>query len=319
MLTYSIAIRTLGTGGDTYRRQLESITRQSVQPQRVVVYIAEGYDAPAFRVGREEYVAVPKGMVAQRALSYSEITSDCILMLDDDVELHPDTALRLLNAMESNNADCVAADTFANHLLAAKRKLLAAATAWVFPSDRQKEAFRIRRCGAFSYLRNPANGVTYPSQSAAGPAAMWRKDRFLAIHYDDEVWLDKDSYAYGDDQLCFYKLYANGGRLFVLFDSGAVHLDSRNSSGAFRRDAARRMYVRTKNAFCIWYRSIYAPAPSRLTAASFAFRSVWNAAIAMVSLQPALINSYFRGLRDGIRFVRSEAYRRIPPYILNQK
>ena len=319
MLTYSIAIRTLGTGGDAYRRQLESITRQSVQPQRVLVYIAEGYEIPHFRVGCEEYVAVPKGMVAQRALSYSEITSDCILMLDDDVELHPDTALRMLNAMYANNADCVAADTFANHLMSTRGKIHAAAIGLALPSRRQKEAFRIRRCGAFSYLSNPQNGMAYPSQSAAGPAAMWRKDSFIAIHYADERWLEQNEYAYGDDQVCFYKLHVNGGRLFVLFGSGAIHLDNRSSSGAFRRNIARRMYVRTKNTFCIWYRSIYEPAPSPLTAACFALRSVWNATIAMASLQPTLIKNYFRGLRDGIHFVRSEAYRRIPPYILKQK
>lgn len=319
MLTYSIAIRTLGTGGDTYRRQLESITRQSVQPQRVLVYIAEGYEIPHFRVGREEYVAVPKGMVAQRALPYSEISSDCILMLDDDVELHPDTALRMLNALEDNNADCVAADTFANHLMPAKRKLFAAAVGLVLPSKKQKEAFRIRRCGAFSYLSNPKDGEAYPSQSTAGPAAMWRKDSFISMNYADERWIEDNGYAYGEDQLCYYKLYANGGTLFVLFGSGAVHLDSRNSSSAFRRNMARRMYVRTKNTFCIWYRSIYEPAPSPLTAACFALRSVWNATIAMASLRPTLIKNYFRGLRDGIHFVRSEAYRRIPPYILKQK
>lgn len=319
MLTYSIAIRTLGTGGDTYRRQLESITRQSVQPQRVLVYIAEGYEIPHFRVGCEEYVTVPKGMVAQRALSYSEITSDCILMLDDDVELHPDTALRMLNALEDNNADCVAADTFTNHMMPTRRKILAAAIGLVLPSRRQKEAFRIRRCGAFSYLSNPQNGMVYLSQSAAGPAAMWRKNSFIAIHYADERWLEQNEYAYGDDQLCFYKLHANGGRLFVLFGSGAVHLDSRNSSSAFRRNMAQRMYVRTKNTFCIWYRSIYEPAPSPLTAACFALRSVWNATIAMASLRPALIRNHFHGFRDGIRFVRSEAYRHIPPYILKQK
>lgn len=319
MLNYSIAIRTLGTGGDAYRRQLESITRQSVQPQRVLVYIAEGYEIPAFRVGREEYVTVQKGMVAQRALTYNEISSDCILMLDDDVELHPDTALRMLNAMNANNADCVAADTFANHMMPTKSKLFAAAIGLVLPSRRQKEAFRIRRCGAFSYLIDPQNEMAYPSQSAAGPAAMWRKDSFLSIHYADEKWLEQNEYAYGDDQLCFYKLHANGGRLFVLFGSGAVHLDSRNSSSAFRRNMARRMYVRTKNTFCIWYRSIYEPAPSPLTAACFALRSVWNATIAMASLRLTLIKNYFRGLRDGIHFVRSEAYRRIPPYILKQK
>ena len=83
-LTYSIAIRTLGTGGEKYRILLESITHQSLPPERVLVYIAEGYVIPDFRVGKEEYVVVPKGMARQRILPYDEISSDCILLLDDD-------------------------------------------------------------------------------------------------------------------------------------------------------------------------------------------------------------------------------------------
>ena len=90
--TYSIAIRTLGTAGEKFRKELESLCAQTVRPERVVVYIAEGYEGPKFTVGSEEYVWVPKGMMSQRVLPYDEITSDCILMLDDDVLLAPDSA-----------------------------------------------------------------------------------------------------------------------------------------------------------------------------------------------------------------------------------
>ena len=97
-LTYSIAIRTLGTAGEKFRRELQSIAAQTVQPEKVVVYIAKGYPRPEFTVGREEYVWVAKGMHSQRALRYDEITSDCILMLDDDVLLAPDRAEKMLKA-----------------------------------------------------------------------------------------------------------------------------------------------------------------------------------------------------------------------------
>ena len=85
MMTYSIAIRTLATNADVLRVELESITRQTVKPDKVKVYIAEGYDRPEFTVGDEEYVWVKKGMVAQRALRYDDIDSDVILLLDDGV------------------------------------------------------------------------------------------------------------------------------------------------------------------------------------------------------------------------------------------
>ena len=53
---YSIAIRTLGTSGDKFVRELESIKRQTLQPERVIVYIAEGYDREGrVCVGQERY------------------------------------------------------------------------------------------------------------------------------------------------------------------------------------------------------------------------------------------------------------------------
>ena len=100
-MNYSIAIRTLGTSGEKFVRELESIKRQTVQPEKVVIYIAEGYERPQYTIGKEEYVWVKKGMVAQRALSYSEIDSPLLMMLDDDVELEPDSAERVCNITSS--------------------------------------------------------------------------------------------------------------------------------------------------------------------------------------------------------------------------
>ena len=63
MTKYSIAIRTLGTSGEKFVRELESIKRQTVQPEKVVIYIAEGYKRPDYTIGKEEYVWVKKGMM----------------------------------------------------------------------------------------------------------------------------------------------------------------------------------------------------------------------------------------------------------------
>ena len=108
---YSIAIRTLGKSGDMFVRELESIKRQTTQPERVIIYIAEGYDRPDYTIGKEEYVWVKKGMVAQRALPYDEIESPLLMLLDDDVELAPDSAERLIKAMKEFELDCIAAET----------------------------------------------------------------------------------------------------------------------------------------------------------------------------------------------------------------
>lgn len=323
MLTYSIAIRTLGTGGQNYRRELESIVRQTVQPERVVVYIAQGYDVPPFRVGREEYVSVPKGMMSQRALPYDEIASDCILTLDDDVELASDAAERLLTAMDELQADCISPDTFGNYLMSPRQKIREALVGLVFPSRHQHMAFRIRRCGAVSYMSHPTPGSCHLSDRADGPALLWRRHWLTGVRLADECWVERDGFAYGDDTVLTHKVPVNGGRLFVYYDPRlALHLDSGNSSAAFRR-GSRRMYIRTKNSFLIWWRCIYEPAPSVRTAAAFAGRTLWNlgvaAAAAVATLRPSMLSQFFTGLRDGIRFVRSAEYRAIPKYSLDNK
>ena len=53
-MKYSVAIRTLGTSGEKFVRELESIKRQTLQPEKVVIYIAEGYNRPEYTIGKEE-------------------------------------------------------------------------------------------------------------------------------------------------------------------------------------------------------------------------------------------------------------------------
>lgn len=143
IMTYSIAIRTLGKNPEVLRKELQSIARQTVQPEKVMVYIAEGYERPAFTIGKEEYVWVKKGMVAQRALEYKEIDSNVILMLDDDVELADDSAERMLKAMEECEADCVAADTFKNQDMSIMQKIVAFVGNGVFPRCDDGWAFKL--------------------------------------------------------------------------------------------------------------------------------------------------------------------------------
>lgn len=315
-MTYSIAIRTLGTAGEKFLHELESICLQAVKPERVFVYIAEGYSRPDFTVGNEEYVWVRKGMMAQRILPYDEIESSCILMLDDDVLLSPDSAERMLKALSENEADCVGADVFRNHKMGFGKKVFAAITNMVFPHWSQKWAFKIHRNGSFSYNNCPSKSF-YWSQSCGGPAMMWRKEAYERIHLEDEKWLDSLGFAYGDDALETYKLYRNGGRLGVLYDAGIQNLDAGTSSTAFRK-SPERIYIRAKASFMIWWRSIYRngkdTAWSRfLAAAAFGVKTIWLIPAVFVA---GKIGSYFRGLRDGWKVVHTAEFQALPPYIL---
>ncbi len=323
LLSYSIAIRTLGTAGDKFRRELESIAVQTIQPEKVVVYIAEGYERPGFTVGKEEYVWVRKGMMAQRVLRYDEITNDCILMLDDDVLLAPDSAEKMLKAMADHNADCIGADVFQNHRMPFRKKLYAALTNLVFPHRSSRWAFKVHRNGSFSYNNHPSKSF-YWSQSCGGPAMLWRKDALLNIHLEDERWLDKLGFAYGDDQLETYKLHLNTGKLSVLYDTGITNLDAQSSSAGFKK-SAEYIYIRTKASYMIWYRSIYRngkdTAWSRIiSAAAFWLKSLWLAfvmsGVSVVKFDVRVISSYSKGLRDGRKAVRTDGFKSLRPYCL---
>lgn len=320
--TYSIAIRTLGTAGEKFRKELESLCAQTVQPERVVIYIAEGYERPSFTVGPEEYVGVPKGMMSQRVLPYNEITSDCILMLDDDVLLAPDSAEKMLHVLAQNGADCVGADVFQNHRMSLRTKIFAALTNLVFPHWSQKWAFKIHRNGSFSYNAHPKCDF-YWSQSCGGPAALWKKDAFLRLHLEQELWLERLAFPYGEDALMTYKLHANSGRLGVLYDAGITNLDAQSSSGAFRK-SAEHIYIRTKASLMTWWRMCYKngkdTACSRaLASIAFGFKSAWLLLVmcvaALIKWDFQYLTSYCKGLRDGLKEVHSPDFQNLPPYI----
>ena len=321
LLSYSIAIRTLGTAGEKFRNELESICTQTVQPERVLVYIAEGYPRPEFTVGKEEYVWVNKGMMSQRVLKYDDVISDCIMMLDDDVQLSPDSAERMLRAMDEYGADAVGADVFRNHKMSFLVKVYAGIVNMVFPHWSRKWAFKVHRNGSFSYNDSPSKPF-YWSQSCGGPVVMFRKGSFLKFQPESELWLESLGFPYGEDQLESYKFFLNGGRLGVLYDAGVANLNAKSSSGAFRK-SAEHIYVRTKASFMIWYRSIYRngkdTVASRIAASlAFGFKAFWLTFVmcgaAVVKWDFRFISTYSKGLKDGWKAIHSPEFKSLPPY-----
>ena len=319
MTGYSVAIRTLGSNPEVLHKELESIARQSVAPDKVVIYIARGYQRPSFNVMGEEYVETEKGMVSQRAVDYHEITTPLILLLDDDVELASDSAEILMSQLAMHNADCIAADTFANHKMTVKSKIKAALTSLVFPRFNQKWAFRLHSNGSFSYINNPRNDC-YPSQSAAGPAALWRKESLLNLDFDAERWLDRLGFAYGDDDLEFFKLHVNGGRLMVSFNSKVRNMDAKTASADFQH-LEKKFYVRAFSNHVRWHRMQFTTRTGLSRAAatlSYMLKQMWligvNSAfsIAVRRISPARL--YIKGLYDGMLCTKSAYYRSLPSY-----
>lgn len=318
-MTYSIAIRTLATNPSVLKKELESIARQTILPQKVVIYIAEGYSRPDFQIGVEEYVWVKKGMMAQRLLDYNEIDSDVILMLDDDVELSEDSAERMLRAMEENGADCVAADTFKNQSMSWKEKLMAFVSNGVCARQDDGWAFKINRSGSFSYNANPKRHFCL-TQSFAGPCWMVKKNVLKEICLKDELWLDRIGFPFGEDALEAYKFFLNGYKCGVLYDSGVKNLDAKTSSGVYHK-TEKKFYTRSYGMFATWWRMIYTSRDKQwLSALLFGLKAWWqlnlHVLLGIVKLNVKIPFNYMKGLKDAWAFVHSDEFKAIPPYII---
>ena len=200
--SYTAVIRTLGTAGQMYQTLLNSLCAQTIQPERILVYIAEGYPLPKETCGREEYIYCKKGMVAQRSLAFDEVATEWILFCDDDIQLESDTVARLYEGlMQYPGSLCIAPNTFPNHLASPKQKLASAILSCTLPHYKKNWAFIIRKSTNFSYNNRPQEVL--PTQSAAGPCCLVQKQAYLRLNFANEAYLDGLKYALGEDVFFF--------------------------------------------------------------------------------------------------------------------
>lgn len=320
-MKYSVAIRTLGKNPETLKRELESIARQTVLPNEIIIYIAEGYERPSYTIGEEKYVWVRKGMVAQRALKYEEISSEVVLMLDDDVELAEDSAEKMLKAMENNGLDCLAADTFKNQDMSWKQKVAAFLSNFVYARKDDGWAFKQCRNGSFTFNENPQKSLCL-TETFAGPCWMVKKDVLHAVHLEDELWLDSMGFAYGEDAVESYKFYLNGYRSGVLYDSGVKNLDAKTSSGGYHR-SDKKFYTRSFGMFATWWRMIYSSRDKKwLSVLLYSCKVLWQVLIHLL-LGLKMMNvkvpyNYLKGQVDAWRYVHTETFKAIPSYVINK-
>ncbi len=252
---YTAVIRTLGTAGEKYQQLLNSLQAQTIAPQAIIVYIAEGYPLPKETIGIERYVYVKKGMVAQRALPYDEVQTEWMLFLDDDLYLPPNFVEMLYDHIVENDADVISPDIFPNHERSFLGKLMMAISGRMLPHrDDGKWGYKVIRTGGYSYNNHPTKSV-YQSQTNAGACFLCRKGDFEKIHFDDELWMDNLSYAQGDDQVMFYKMYLHGLKQMTLYGSGIVHLDAGDNLNPQKEKMLLYADLRFKILF--WYRFLY--------------------------------------------------------------
>ena len=314
-MEYTAVIRTLGKAGEKYQTLLDSLEKQTVPPKAILVYIAKGYPLPKETIGKEQYIYVKKGMVAQRALKYKEVKTEYILFLDDDVYIPVNGVEQLYSNLKSKSADIISPDVFNNASRPSLSQILMFFSGrMIARNDDKKWAYKVMRNSGYSYNKKPSEEVYY-SQTNAGPCFFCSKETFLKIRFEEELWLDKVDYALGDDQVMFYKMFKNGLKILTIYNSGIIHLDA----GHTRKEAEKEyqiIYSDFRFKIIFWHRFIYKL--ERNT-----FLNLWNCLcigyvlfftlfISIIKLDFNILSIKYKAITDAVKFIHSKEYNILP-------
>ena len=110
------------------------------------------------------------------------------------------------------------------------------------------------RTAGYSYNANPTLS-TYWSQTNAGPCFMCKKETFLDIHFEEELWLDKLAYPLGEDQVMYYKMHLSNLKQLTSYHTGIIHLDAGDNRNLQKEKMLLYADLRFKILF--WYRFLY--------------------------------------------------------------
>lgn len=321
---YSVAIRTLGTGGDKYRQELESLHRQTVMPKHIFIFIAEGYKRPDFQVGIEEYVPVHKGLVHQRAASLQGVDTEYLLILDDDIFFPDDAVERLYDEMTARQADCIAPETFNNQDMSRATALAYYFANGVKARKDDEWAIKIMRNGTFSFNKSPRNKGVYLTQSFPGTACFCKTEAFRGIHYENELWIDKfPAGTFGEDQVMSYKFHRNGYKVLTAYDTGILHLDAGTNN--VHEKPYRKIRYRALAYYMTWYHTLYNIEDSSLWEKTlcclaylwrFLLGSLTRIAYSIIKMQPKHLVAFIHGNIEGMLFACSKEYRKQKNFIV---
>lgn len=313
-MQYTAVIRTLGTAGEKYQKLLNSLIAQTIKPKDIIVYIADGYPIPKETVGVERYVYVKKGMVAQRALPYKEVETEYMLCLDDDLEFPSNTVECMFQLLSKYNADVVSPDIFPN----AQRAWTSEIMMTISGRMRARRCdnvwgYKVMRNGGYSYNKKPLKEV-YFSQTNAGACFLCKKDDYLKIRFEEELWMDSMSYALGEDQVMFYKMYCNGLKQLTWYNHHFVHLDAGGNMTPEKEQM--RLYGDLYFKTVFWHRFIYKPETSCILKLwdiiCLCYMYCFTILISLVKFEFAILNTKWSAIIDGWTFVKSDKYKQLP-------
>ena len=255
-IDYSVIIRTIGKANEKYQKLLDSIAALKPQPKEVIVVLPEGYELPRQRLGWETFYFSPKGMVAQRTYGVSVCKTKYAFICDDDVNFESDFIEKLHEPLAQNLGSLSVAPLYSFLPEKGYRSVVSALLGGAMPTVLHKDnyCFVLRGTG-YSYTRHlKKENKYYFTQSAAGTCFYANIDDLKKVHFESELWIDKNGYSSMEDQVMFYKAHLMGYRTVVVTDAAYVHADAKTST---RDINLIPRYCEAFNRTVFWHRFIY--------------------------------------------------------------
>lgn len=261
---YSVAIRTLGTAGEKYKKLLDSIKNSNIQPKNIFVVLPEGYKPPDYQIGTETFIYSKKGMITQRLKALDYIDTEYALFCDDDVEFDSTFIDKLADPLINKGYSC-SAGPLLDILPPKKLKYLLASLiggACRMIKGTNKTYVRILNTGGWSYNNNINTRIhrIYDTESLNWACFMIKTNSFRNIELEEEIWIDRNGYCAYDDQTMFYKLVLNNYKICVVSDAVYKHNDAKTSTMNLKLEP---VYAHSFNHYVFWHRFLYKPCKSK--------------------------------------------------------
>ena len=251
-IDYSVIIRTTGKAGEKYQCLLKSIAGLEPQPKEVIVVLPEGYALPEYQLGWETFYFCPKGMVIQRLYGIAQCKTAYALICDDDIAFSPDFVRKLHEPLESGKYGISAGPLTEFFPRKGLPSVMSIITGAACPMLFHKERYNtVLRTTGYSYNRHICSERNYETQSAPWTCFYADMDKLRTIHFEDELWLDKNGYSAHDDTAMFFKAWIRGIKTIIVGGAIYQHLDAKTST---RGNREQFYYATGFNHVVFWHR-----------------------------------------------------------------
>ena len=273
-LSYSVVIRTLGNTGEKYNALLQSIKKQTIKPDEIIVVIPNGYTLD-YQLGIERIIRSPKGMISQRACGIMEAKSDYILVVDDDLEFSATLVEELYDYLSLNHLDvCFPMEGVESTEEKEKSKMIfqwklsilmrSFFTGQMFISKRKSKFLDIitPTAGHKVFIKDKYKDGLYFCQTGNFQIHFIKTELAKRVQLENEKWLETGTisrYSAYDDPVYYYKLYLMGATMAYSLRTRYKHLDAGAGRIAHSKVEEKRIryYTVAKNRTIFWKKFIW--------------------------------------------------------------